>query len=124
MKYFLYLVDGLQNMMFNLKTAEEKILDYKYYHPGNYLKDFTITVTDSLPVLLTNDKLLLGEYYNSLFNYSLLASLYVKLLNDLKLEAIHLSTLINKQYNLNNERRSKHTRRKIQKRKSENQRGK
>ena len=100
MKYFLYMVDGLQNMMFNFKAAEEKVLDYKYYAPGTYLKDFTITVTDSLPVLLTNDKLLLGGYYNSLFNYSLLASLYVKLLSDLKLEATHLIALINKQYNL------------------------
>lgn len=103
MKYFLYMVDGLQNMMFTFKAAEEKVLDYKYYDPGNYLKDFSISVTDSLPALLTNDKVLLGEYYNSLFNYSLLASLYVKLLKELRLEAMHLSTLINKQYHLNNE---------------------
>ena len=101
MKYFLYLVDGLQTLMFDFKNNEQKVLDYKYFILGNYLKDFTISVTDSLPVLLSNDKLLLGQYYNSLFNYSLLANLYVKLLSDLKFEAIHLLTLIQKQYNLN-----------------------
>jgi hypothetical protein len=101
MKYFLYMLEGLQNMMFSFKAAEQKVLDYKNFNAGNYLKDFTISVNDSVAALLTPDKLLLGQYYNNLFNYSLLSSLHAKLLNDLKLEAIDFLLLINKQYNLN-----------------------
>ena len=102
MKYFLYLLDGLQQMMFDLKKAEEKVLDYKYFNRASYLTNFTISVRDSLPILFTQNKLLLGEYYNSLFNYSLLSSLYLKLLIELKLEADNLLKLINKQYGLVN----------------------
>jgi hypothetical protein len=106
MKYILIQEQDVKDYMNSSKNIESKIFDYSQLHldPHHSLTDSSIFARrNETHHLLSNNKELIGEYFNKLLIFHVLANIHGSLFKEMKLKATDLLTEIQKEYDLKNE---------------------